>query len=65
MPEQSYLVVFARLFLFVLVNRNRIQVLRLENVSAIEAANVVDPVATIQEFSPLVLAARHSEYHLF
>ena len=59
------LAVFTRLFLFVFVNRNRIQILCLKNLTAIEAADIVDSVAAMKELSPLVLTARHSEYHLF
>jgi hypothetical protein len=38
---------FLRLFLFVLVNRNRIQILGLKYLAAIETANVIDTVPPV------------------
>jgi hypothetical protein len=49
------------LFLVFLVNRNRIQILCLQYLAAIEAAYVVDAIATVEEFGSLVLTTLHSE----
>ena len=52
---------FFGLFFFVLVNRNRIQVFGLKNLAAIETSNVIDAIATVEEFGSLVLTSLHSE----
>jgi hypothetical protein len=49
------------LFLFFFVNRNRIQILRLEDLVAIQAADVVHTIAPVEKFSSLVLTSLHSE----
>lgn len=48
-------------FFFVVVNRNRIQILCFKNLIAVQTTNVVDAVAPVKEFSPLVLTIGHSE----
>jgi hypothetical protein len=47
-------------FLFV-VDRNRIQILCFENLSAIHAAQVIDTVPPVKKFGSLVLTTLHSE----
>jgi hypothetical protein len=51
----------ARLFLLVVVDRNRIQILCLENVATIEAADIIHHVASIEELGSLVLTTLHSK----
>jgi hypothetical protein len=48
-----------RLFLFV-VNRKLFEIFRLENLIAIQAAQIVDPVPPHEEFGALVLTSGHS-----
>ena len=53
---------FARLiFLFFFIDRNRVKVLRFEDLTAIEAADIIDPVAAIKKLGSLVLTTLHSE----
>ena len=52
----------ARLFfLFFFVDRNRIQILRLEHLPTIKATDVIDAVAAVEKLGPLVLTTLHSE----
>ncbi len=48
-------------FFFVVVDWNRIEILRLENLIAVKASNIVDTVATVEKFGSLVLTSLHSE----
>ena len=49
-------------FLFlVLVDRNRIQILCLKNLTAVKATHILDPVAAVEELGSLVLTTLHSE----
>jgi hypothetical protein len=49
-------------FLFlVFVNGNRVQILCFKDLSAIEAADVIDTVAAVEELGSLVLTTLHSE----
>jgi hypothetical protein len=49
-------------FLFlVFVNGNRIQILGFKDLSAIEAAEIIDAVAAVEELGSLVLTTLHSE----
>ena len=50
-----------RFFFFVLVNRNRVEIFRLEDVAAIQASNIVDPITTVEKLGSLVLTSLHSE----
>jgi hypothetical protein len=49
------------LFLFILINWNRVEILGLEDLVAIEAPNVVDPITPIKKLGSLVLTSLHSE----
>lgn len=46
------------------INRNRIQIFRLKNMAAIEAAHVIHAVSFVKEFGSLVLTTWHSEIFL-
>jgi hypothetical protein len=59
--EASQLAPFLWFFLFVLVYRNRVQVLSLKYLATIEAADIIDAVSTVQKLSSLVLTSLHSE----
>ncbi|HEX4808814.1 MAG TPA: hypothetical protein VH325_07790 [Bryobacteraceae bacterium] len=51
-----------RLALFlVVVNRNRIQIFGLENLTAVKTADVIYAIASIEKLSSLVLATLHCE----
>jgi hypothetical protein len=54
-----------RFFVIVLINWNRIQILCFKYLVAIEAADVIHPIAPVQKFGSLVLTAWHSEIYLF
>ena len=61
---RPFLIVLAallRLLFFVVVNRNRIQILCLKYLTAIETTNVIDTVPAVEEFGSLVLTTLHSE----
>jgi hypothetical protein len=49
------------LFLFVVVNGNRVQVLCLKNLSAIQASHIIDAVTPVEELASVVLTTLHSE----
>jgi hypothetical protein len=49
------------LLFFVFVYRYRVEILGLKDLSAIEASNIVDAVATIKKLGSLVLTSLHSE----
>jgi hypothetical protein len=48
-------------FFFVVVNRNRLQILSLKHLVAIQATDVFNSVPAIEELGSLVLATLHSE----
>jgi hypothetical protein len=48
-------------FVLFFVNRNRFQILRLEDLAAVQAAKIIDTVASIKELGSLVLTNLHSE----
>lgn len=52
------------LLFFFFVNGYRIQIFCFKNLTAIEATEVIDSVATVKEFGPLVLTTWHSEVSL-
>jgi hypothetical protein len=52
---------FLRTGFFFVVDRSRIQILGFKDLVAIQAPDVIDPVAAIEQFGPLVLATLHSE----
>jgi hypothetical protein len=52
---------FSRLFFFVVVNRNCIQIFCFENLTAIQASEIIYAIAPVQELGSLVLTALHSE----
>jgi hypothetical protein len=49
------------LFFVFFVNGNRIQILGFEDLTAIQASDVIDPVPPVQKFGSLVLTTLHSE----
>jgi len=49
------------LLFFLFVNWNRVQVFGFEHVPAVQASNIIDPVAPIEELGSLVLTSLHSE----
>src|SRR5579871_5718709 len=49
----------ARLVFFLFEHRDLLQIFRLEDLVAVQAAKVIDPIAPHQEFRALVLTARH------
>jgi hypothetical protein len=51
----------ARLFFRVVVYGNLFQIVGLENLTAIHAVQIVDPIPSHQEFRALMLTARHSK----
>jgi hypothetical protein len=51
----------ARLFFRVVVYGNLLQIVGLEDLTAVYAVQVVDPIASHQEFRALMLTARHSK----
>ncbi len=56
------LTALARLLFFLFfVNGNRVEVLRLKDVSAVEAPYVIDTVPPVEELGSLVLTSLHSE----
>ena len=50
-----------RFLFFVVVDRNRIQVLRFENLVTIHAPDVIYAIPAIEELGSLVLTTLHSE----
>jgi len=50
-----------RFFLGLVVGRNLLQVVGLEDLVAIHTADVLDSIAAHQEFRALMFAARHNE----
>ncbi|MGI8958755.1 MAG: hypothetical protein ACR2IV_03135 [Bryobacteraceae bacterium] len=52
---------FSRLLFLVVVNRNGIKILCFENVTAIQAPDIIYPIAPVQELGSLVLTSLHSE----
>lgn len=52
---------FFRLLFFVFVDRNRIQIFGLEDLPAIEAADIIHSITTVEELGSLVLTTLHSE----
>jgi hypothetical protein len=52
---------FSRLLFLVLVNRNGIQILCFENLTAIQAPDIIYAVTPVQELGSLVLTSLHSE----
>jgi hypothetical protein len=50
-----------RLLFFVFVNRNRIQIFGFKDLTAIEAADIIDAIAPVKELGSLVLTTLHSE----
>jgi hypothetical protein len=55
------LTALSRLLFLVVVNRNGIQILCFENVTAIQAPDVVYAIAPVKELGSLVLTTLHSE----
>src|ERR1700722_18603484 len=51
-------------FILVVVGRSYVEVLGFEDVVAVHAPHVIDPVATHQKFRALVLTARHKRRRL-
>ncbi len=51
----------ARLFLGVVVDGNLLEIVGFENLTAIHAVHVIDPILAHQEFRALVLTAWHSK----
>jgi hypothetical protein len=60
-PRSEWLPAFPWFFVVVFVNRHGVEVLCLEDLAAIEAADIVDAVAAVKKFGPLVLTTLHSE----
>lgn len=52
------------IFVFFVVNRNRIQIFCLKHLTAVKAPDVVYSVPPVKEFGSLVLTAWHSEIFL-
>jgi hypothetical protein len=50
-----------RFFFFVLVNRNRVEILGLKYLAAVKTSNIVDSIPTIKKLGSLVLTSLHSE----
>jgi hypothetical protein len=55
------LMALSRLLFLVVVNRNGIEILCFENVTAIQAPDVVYAIAPVKELGSLVLTTLHSE----
>jgi hypothetical protein len=49
------------LFFVFLVNGNRIQIFGFENLTTVQASDVIDTVPPVQKFGSLVLTTLHSE----
>jgi hypothetical protein len=49
------------LFFLVVVNRNRIKILCFENLTAIQAPDIIYAIAPVKELGSLVLTSLHSE----
>jgi hypothetical protein len=58
-PERS--AAFSRLLFLVVVNRNCIEILCFENLTAIQAPDIIHTIAPVQELGSLVLTSLHSE----
>jgi hypothetical protein len=63
--EERYgLTALLRAWLFFFVGGNRLQIFGLKDLAAIQAPDVIDPVAAIEQFGSLVLATLLSEIKL-
>jgi hypothetical protein len=49
------------LFFVFFVNGNRIEIFCFEDLTAVEASDVIDAVSAVQKLGPLVLTTLHSE----
>jgi len=59
--SHSRAALFRLLFFILVINRNRIQILRFKHLAAIQASKIVHPVSSVKEFGSLVLTTLHSE----
>ena len=59
--RSARLAALLRLLFFVLVNRNRLEILGLENLPTIQASHVLDAISTVNKLGSLVLTSLHSE----
>jgi hypothetical protein len=62
--REELLTALLRAWLFFFVGGNRLQILGLKDLAAIQAPDIIDPVAAIEQFGSLVLATLHSEIKL-
>jgi hypothetical protein len=53
------------LLFFVLVNRNRIQVLCLKHLTTVKTPDIINAVAAVEKFGSLVLTTLHCANYLF
>ncbi len=59
--QEKWLAPLLGLFFFVFVNRNGVQIFGLEDLTAIEAADVIHSITAVEELGSLVLTTLHSE----